>query len=302
MGVKCCSASENSNRKARTQAKVNLAPTEDEISFPSYSSSNDKLFNDLEVTYNLFSKIAFGDFVALLIKFSLDNATLEENNLSVPVISKNQAFYRSPISIDVYQSFIEQKILKRPELYELCGKNELVGQGFTSLNLEMYKGLNIKMNQYFGDKNPERIIKGYLFPFGLLYCKSTNIEKIKFFFDLFKNENNQFVPSSDLDEFLFSLFILPSYAILSARRKLGMGGVYKISELPDEEMKKVLDTSEFKDSKYLVTVFNSEFFENGKKKAFTYNEFKDKFRLKNEGFGWIFNPKGIRGSLEKNNV
>ena len=299
MGAKCCSPNENNNRRARNKTNLNLAPTESEIDFPNYSSSHDKIFNIFESTYNLYRYIPLADYVSLLAKFTLENATLEDTDLKVPHLSKNEPFFTTPFCYDFFQSFIEQKMLRRPQTYEMTGNDEHLGQTFTAFNLEMYKGLNLKLNQYYGNKDPDRVKKGNLFCFGLLYCHSTNIEKIKFLFDIFKDENNKFVPSKELDEFMFSMFILPSYALLDARRKVGNNNE-KVEKMTDEQIKTILDTSEFKDSKYLVTVFNTEFFDG--KKELSYEEFKEKFKQKDNGFGWIFSSKGIRNALEKNNV
>jgi hypothetical protein len=299
MGMTCCGSTKDRTRS--TQNKAHLAPQEQEISFPSYSSPNDKLFSALETTYNYFKHITFADYTILLINFTIETATLSDQQLILPKsINKKEPFYSTTFDYDLFQSFIEHKLLKRPELYELA-KNEESICLFKDFCLEMYKALQVKVLQYFGDKNPNLMIKAYVFGFGLLYCTSTNIEKVKFLFDLFVNENKMFIQCQELDEFLFALFILPSYAMLATRRKLGGGSSNgKISEMEVEDVKKVLDTSEFKDAKYLVTVFNNEFF-NGKKEL-TYEEYKEKFTRGKDGFGWIFSAKGIRDALIKNNV
>ena len=65
-------------------------------------------------------------------------------------------------------------------------------------------------------------------------------------------------------------------------------------------MGKLLNASELKDIQNLLNKFNESFFED--KESLTYDEYKNKFKNKENGFGWIFNSKGIRFMLEKNNV
>jgi hypothetical protein len=65
-------------------------------------------------------------------------------------------------------------------------------------------------------------------------------------------------------------------------------------------MAKLLNASELKDNQNLLEKFNETFFED--KESLTYDEFKNKFKNKEKGFGWIFSSKGIRFMLEKYNV
>ncbi len=69
--------------------------------------------------------------------------------------------------------------------------------------------------------------------------------------------------------------------------------------MSNSDMIKCLKVSELKDSQNLVKVFNETFFD---KEELSWNEFKDKFEDKENGFQWILSPKGIRKKLEEHNV
>ena len=83
MGMTCCGSTKDRTRS--TQNKAHLAPQEQEISFPSYSSPNDKLFSSLETTYNYFKHITFADYTILLINFTIKTATLSDQQLILPI-------------------------------------------------------------------------------------------------------------------------------------------------------------------------------------------------------------------------
>ena len=133
----------------------------------------------------------------------------------------------------------------------------------------------------------------------MIFCLSTNIGKIKLLFDLFADEEKKFKKSEELNEFLLTMFISASYALVNSLYKLGKNHD-DINKISNDEMAKLLNASELKDNQNLLEKFNETFFED--KESLTYDEFKNKFKNKEKGFGWIFSSKGIRFMLEKYNV
>ena len=65
------------------------------------------------------------------------------------------------------------------------------------------------------------------------------------------------------------------------------------------EAKKAVSCSELKDNQEVLKVFKETFF---KKDELTFDEVKSLFENKKEGFGWMFNSKGVRNMLEKHNI
>ena len=284
--------------KKTNQNLVQIAPsTERQIPVYKYSSSYDSFFKDIEGKYNILTYIQLIDYINLLEYYCLETATIQFNKPLKTEFSPKDDFLKYPMPIEHFQSFIENKLFKIPEIYDMWGNNEMSFEIFKTVFLEIHKSLELKLNQHFGEKNDERIKKRNLIPLGILYCVANVVSKIKLIFDLFKNENTLFAKSSEFDEYLLSSFIISSYCIVSARKKLGER-IDDIKELSRENIVQMVQVSELKDSQNLVNVFNNSFFD---KEALTWEEYRNKFENEN-GFQWILSSKGIRRKLEENNV
>ena len=202
-----------------------------EIKIKNYSSTYDKEFAKLEQVYNHLNLITFIDFLYVLNEFSLDNATLDvnynnNNNLNLD----NNKILNDSISVDVFQSFIENKLLKHPNIF---GKktNETINNLFRDNLLEIYKALNKKLIQYDkefknennNNENNNRIKKLNILAFGVLYCSGTNILKIKNIFEIFKNKNSNNLEknNNEFHDFILTLCLIPAYCTIYSRNKLG---------------------------------------------------------------------------------
>ena len=274
----CCSSK-------NTDAFNQLAPEEKEIQFPNYISSNDKILEKIEKVYNLFNYMTLIEYINQLEDFSIETATVPFSKAYKTKYSKLDEFLIQNISIDEFQSFLENKILKIKENYELSGNNETLANIFKDSKREIYRTLEQKLNQHYNNKDPNRITKRNLLTFGFLSCLSTNVGKIKLFFDLF-SEDNKFVKSDELNDFLLSIFLVSSYCLIAAAIKIGKN-YSEVKKLSDEEITNALKVMELKDNENLVNVFNNTFFE---KEEYNWEEFKKKFEGEN-GFGWIFSSK-----------
>ena len=273
------------------------SPDEKEIQKFIYKSSNDSQLEIIENKYNLLTYIQLVEYINLLENYSPDTATVPFEGVFKTKFSANDEFLNVPISKEEFQSFVENKLLKIQDIYEISGKNEILVNTFKSIIFEIYKSLEIKLNQHFNEKIPDRIKKQNLIPLSILYCSSNNVSKVKLIFDLFKNENELFCKSNELNEFLLCSFLISSYCAVSARKSVSDTNS-SIPKLNIEEIRKMIETSELKDSENLVKIFNDHFFD---KEGFNWVEFKDKFD-KQDGFGWILSSKGIRSKLEEHNI
>ena len=273
-----------------------LAPDEKEIDFKYYKSINDKYVLKLETNQNIFTFITLIEFINMLENFSPETATLPfEEPLKSKFSSKDEFLYKN-MSIDEFQSFIENKIMKSKDVYEIIGKEQDLKEISLDGMREVYNSLVKKLNQHYKENNPNRILRRNILGMGILYCLSSNIGKIKILFDIFSSDD-KFTKSEELDDFLLTLFILSSYAIIAARIKVAKSS-NKFKPLSNDELREAIGTSELADCENLLQFFNQNFFD---KEDFTYEEFKDKFNDQNNGFGWIFIPQGIRLMLEKHN-
>ena len=295
MGFEMCCNKKSSPDSAQSFAST----TEKEIAVQKYSSTNDAFFTEIEKKYNILTYIQLVEYINLLEYFTLDTATVAFEGQMKTEYSSRDEFLTYIISVDEFQSFIENKILKVKEIYEMAGNNELMVSTFKSGFIELYNSLKMKLNQHYQkEKDFDIITKRTLIPLGILFAISNIVGKIKLIFDIFKDENGNFTKSNELDEFLLSSFLLSSYCMISTRRKISKINS-NISELGKDDLIKCLQVSELKDCENLVNIFNQTFFE---KESYSWPEFKEKFEKKGNGFQWILSPSGIRSKLEENNV
>ena len=289
MGINCCKETQKEDPNV-------LAKGEQEIDFADYTSSNDKLVQKVEKNFNLLTHLQLYYYLNHLDTFSIETATLkmDPNKFKTEFSSKGE--FEKLITVDEFQSFLENRILKEKELYTMAGEDESLSSTFKDILLGVYNDLSMKVGQYRGENKPT-LKKIHLIPMALLFCISTNIAKVKLFFDLFAEEG-KLKQSKELDEFVISLFITASFCMVSSRIKLGKRN-QKIGPVETDEAKKAVQCSELKDNQEVLKVFKETFF---KKNELTFDEVKALFENKKEGFGWMFNSKGVRHMLEKHNI
>lgn len=297
MGLDVCCA-----KKTQQDSAYSLSPpNEEKIDVQTFSSTNDSYFNEIETKYNVLTYIQLAEYVNLLAHYSLEKATLDfdQSKMKLEFSSKDE-FLTYIMSVDEFQSFIENQLLKVSQIYELSGKNELMISTFKAAFRELYSSLDLKLNQHFGEKTNDRITKKTLIPFGILFSISDVLGKVKLIFDLFKDDDGNFKKSEDFDNYLLASFLISSYCMVSARRKVCSTN-HNIQEMTKEDLIKCLAVSELKDSENLVKVFNDAFFD---KDSFTWSEFRDKFdgKKSDNTFQWLLSSRGIRKHLEENNV
>jgi hypothetical protein len=292
----------------QTQTVSNLIETEKEISVPTYKSDADKYYELQENKYNLFRKINFADYFYSLAHFSNENATLEDDYNKANIdYSAQEPFFSELFSNDILQSFIENKIFKHKSIYELAGNNETISGIFKEAFLQANDGLALKLSQNAKEKGDDSadkntiVKKGNVIGYGLLYCSGANYIKIKALFNLF-HEGGEIKPSTRLDEFLLSLFIIPSYGMASARNKLSKYD--EIGSIEKETLKELLDSAQLKDCQNLVDVVKKLMFGNNLDRTLNYQAFKDKFELndRDRSLGFMLSPAGVRYMLKKHNV
>ena len=289
MGINCCKETQKEDPNV-------LAKGEQEIDFAEYTSSNDKLVQKIEQNYNLLTHLQLYYYLNHLDTFSIETATLKMDPKEFKTEFSSKGEFDKLITVDEFQSFLENRILKEKELYTMAGEDESLSSTFKDILLGVYNDLSMKVGQYRGENKPT-LKKIHLIPMALLFCISTNIAKVKLFFDLFA-EDGKLKQSKELDEFVISLFITASFCMVSSRIKLGKRN-QKIGAVEANEAKKAVSCSELKDNQEVLKVFKETFF---KKDELTFDEVKSLFENKKEGFGWMFNSKGVRNMLEKHNI
>lgn len=287
----CC------QKKLSKKELYSFAPTrEKEILRIKYKSNYDFLFEELEHKYNILGHIQLIDYVNLLNNYEPETATLNLTGVMKKDYSHHDYSLSYVMTVDIFQNFIENKLYKTSEIIQLSEKKELMLSTFTEVCREIFNSLELKLNQHYEEKRNDRITKKILISLGVLYCKSDVIGKIKLIYDLFKDDKDKFVKSEDFEKYLISSFLICSYCMLSVRKKI-IRANKKIPEMKEEDFINCLKVCQLKISQNLLKIFNENFFD---KDEFDWNEFKNKFNQKENGFQWILSPKGIRKMLEEN--
>ena len=273
-----------------------LAPDEKEIVLKDYSSENDALLNCLESTNNYFTQVQLVDFVNLLEQFSLETSGIITDEPMHSNFSSSDEFLSKSLTLEEFQSFIENKILILDDLSDSLEKDKIII--FKKFCDEMYKALESKLKEYYKKEDSFDIIKRRnMLAFGILFCLCENIEKIKLFFDIFKKEEkNEFFKSDELNDFLMTLFLISSYCLITSRNNIS-NEEKGIKKLEEGEFLNLMKTAEIKNCENLVIIFNKSFF---KKESYNWNDFKKQFEDVDNGFGWVISSKGIRRKLEEN--
>jgi hypothetical protein len=270
-----------------------IAIGEEEVTFEIYSSSNDKILEPIEYTYNILKYISLIEYVNFLDGFLINIPFFDYNNLKIN-FSSNEKFLTEEISLENFEEMITKKIFVAYESKERIINKEFILPIFKNICQIVYKSLEEKLILHY--KKKKYIIKRNILCLGFVYCQSSNIGKIRLFFDLFSKEG-KFEKSNELNDFLISLFIIVSHSMVNAR--IEFSGKHKIPKLKENELNMTYRISELKDSENLLKYFNNNFFKD--KKSFDYSEFREKFINKVDTYDWIFSPNGIRYKLEHNN-
>ena len=263
-----------------------MAKNEEEIQFSQYSSLSDSQLEILEKDNNLFRYITLVEYINLLSYYTLETANIPFDGPYKITFSYKDEFLSQYFYEELFQNFIENTILKNREL----GEQETT---FKEMCLELFKSLKTKLKENYGED--KKVTKRDLICLGILFCKTNNINKIKIFFDLFKNEKEIFIQSNELNEYLLSSFLISSFCLISAKKKLSQTNP-TIPEFSLEEIQSLLQNANLEHCINLVNYFNKNFF--NKNIFYRWDQFKQKFEDEN-GFGWIFSSKGIRQKLQE---
>ena len=283
----------------QVQTTSSSIESEQEVSICSYKSGGDDALKLQENKFNYLNKINFADFLYSLANYSNENATVEfkYDNVNIDYKITSQEFGED-FSPDVFQSFIENRILKHDNIYNAKIDESLIAI-FKDNLIQNVTALNLKLKQSHSEDEFQGIRKYHVIPYGLLYCAGANYIKIKALFNLF-SEGGAIKSSQMFNEFLLALFLVASYCSIHARNKLGKYDA--IGQISKEDLKQLLNAAELKDCQNLVGVANKLIFGEDLSGSLTYEQFKEKFKGSDNSISFLLSPSGVRSLLEKNNV
>ena len=210
--------------------------------------------------------------------------------------SSEDEFLDKSMELKEFIIFIETNILTLDDLSNAIKVNGIIF--FKRFCIEMFKSLESKLKEHKNSNiNVSLIKRRNILAFGILFCDCENIEKIKLFFDIFKdNEKKEFIKNELINDFLITLFLLGSYCIINTRNNL-FDEKKEIKKLEKDELLNLYKIYELNNCQKLVELFNEMFF---KKENYNWQDFKNQFEDIDNGFGWILSSKGIRRKLEEN--
>lgn len=283
----------------QVQTTSSAIESEQEVSLCSYKSGGDDALKLQENKFNYLNKINFADFLYSLVNYSNENATIEfkYDNVNIDYKITSQEFGED-FSPDVFQSFIENRILKHDNIYNAKIDESLLAI-FKDNLIQNVTALNLKLKQSHSEDEFQGVRKYHIIPYGLLYCAGANYIKIKALFNLF-SESGVLKSSQMFNEFLLALFLVASYCSIAARNKLGKYDA--IGQISKEDLKQLLNAAELKDCQNLVGVANKLIFGEDLSGSLTYEQFKEKFKGSDNSISFLLSPAGVRSLLEKNNV
>ena len=283
----------------QVQTTSSSIESEQEVSICSYKSGGDDALKLQENKFNYLNKINFADFLYSLANYSNENATIEfkYDNVNIDYKITSQEFGED-FSPDVFQSFIENRILKHDNIYNAKIDESLIAI-FKDNLIQNVTALNLKLKQSHSEDEFQGIRKYHVIPYGLLYCAGANYIKIKALFNLF-SEGGAIKSSQMFNEFLLALFLVASYCSIAARNRLGKYDA--IGQINKEDLKQLLNAAELKDCQNLVGVANKLIFGEDLSGSLTYEQFKEKFKGSDNSISFLLSPSGVRSLLEKNNV
>jgi len=283
----------------QVQTTSSAIESEQEVSLCSYKSGGDDALKLQENKFNYLNKSNFADFLYSLANYSNENATIEfkYDNVNIDYKITSQEFGED-FSPDVFQSFIENRILKHDNIYNAKIDESLIAI-FKDNLIQNVTALNLKLKQSHSEDEFQGVRKYHIIPYGLLYCAGANYIKIKALFNLF-SESGALKTSQMFNEFLLALFLVASYCSIAARNKLGKYDA--IGQISKEDLKQLLNAAELKDCQNLVGVANKLIFGEDLSGSLTYEQFKEKFKGSDNSISFLLSPAGVRSLLEKNNV
>lgn len=292
MGEICC-------KKAAPQIVLKNEP---EKVAKQYSSKLDKYNVEFEANYNFFKYIQLCDY--LIIVSHIKSGSIE----IAPSTTKVRGTFNEELTIGEYLSFIKNKILSnfliqdfqndKPDHLQLF--EEFMQQMFDSLiaaRFTLLKEKNKNSEKKIKKKDVTTIKKIILVAFGLLYCASSFKNKTEIFFNLFMNENSCLGLSDELDDFLFFLFLIPSYLTHRVVRNLSPKFPQLLTTMREEDDVNLAEFFEFEDVQRIKGLFYKELF--GESNSITKISYEQSFM--GDKFDWLFDTRGIRFQLEINN-
>lgn len=281
-----------------TRGKSHLFPSLDyeEFTMTDFTSSqcipysSESELNEIKDYLFLFSELPLHDFIE-----ELHNNYSSELRLSFD-------HFKDEITIDEIASLIQDQIIIIKEvatkMIHLAKEKKIKVSKIKSNLIKIIKIIFTTVHEYFKNDQDDQLMimrKAYLLYFGMLFCKSTNIEKAILFFELFstyQDDNSNGLSSSCMS----SQYVLKTNYYIDTFVKMicffcgpAIGACIKTKEKQYQEI------SELRSCQLSSRLFNKQMFGDNNRDIVNLDKCISLFQ--SNGLGWVFNPSSVRTLL-----
>lgn len=309
MGVVCTNETASTSNICFAESKEDIIIS-DRIKKESKFCKNEKIFEQIEIYMSVMKKLPLKKYAFYLLNFK--KSFPEDLN-----IYKMSCFiedgFRATMTKDNTLTFFNEAVCERKKVRqrieqiaeERNEKKEVTKQKFLHAITEIFD----KMHEYLKndqDDDDIPIRKIHLLYLGLLFCKSTNVQKLTLFYCLFSSKNEDQITSSNTiknnnEPVIKTNYYLDLYIKISCFISgpcLAKARSFLNGELKDKEKEDMEELTSLYICQKTQITFNKEIFGKKQNEVLTKEECLNKF--KNDGIAWIFNSSSIRGVMNEN--
>lgn len=306
MGVACGNETVSTSNIIFAETKEDIRIS-DRIKKEGKFCKNEKMFEQIEIYMSVLKKLPLQKYAFYLLNFK--KSFPEDLNI-YKISCFNEDGFRDTMTKQNAITFFTEAVCERKMVKqrieqvadEQKEKTEITKQKFLHAIGEIIDKLLgcLQMDQ---DDDQIMLRKIHLLYLGLLFCKSSNVQKLTLFYCLFSSKKDDLITTSNansepviktnyfLDLFIKIICIICGPSLAKARNFLN-------GELKDKEKAEMEEITTLRVCQRTLITFNKEIFGQKQNEILSKEQCLNKF--KNDGIAWIFNSSSIRGVMYEN--
>ena len=305
MGVTCTNETVSTSNIIFAETKEDIRIS-DRIKKEGKFCKNEKIFEQIEIYMSILKKLPLKKYAFYLLNFK-KNFPQDLNIYKMSCF--NEDGFRDTMTKQNAITFFTEAICERKMVKqrieqvadEQKAKTEVTKQKFLHAIAEIFDKL-LECLQMDQDDDEIMIRKIHLLYIGLLFCKSSNVQKLTLFYSLFSSAKEDMITTSKNSEpviktnYYLDLFIKITCFICGpclAKARNFLNG-----ELKDKDKEEMEEITTLRVCQRTLITFNKEIFGQKQNEILSKEQCLNKF--KNDGIAWIFNTSSIRGVMYEN--
>lgn len=305
MGVTCANETVSTSNIIFAETKEDIRIS-DRIKKEGKFCKNEKIFEQIEIYMSVLKKLPLKKYAFYLLNFK-KNFPQDLNIYKMSCF--NEDGFRDTMTKQNAITFFTEAVCERKMVKqrieqvadEQKEKTEVTKQKFLHAIAEIFNKL-LECLQMDQDDDEIMIRKIHLLYIGLLFCKSSNVQKLTLFYSLFSSAKEDMITTSKNSEpviktnYYLDLFIKIACFICSpclAKARNFLNG-----ELKDKDKEEMEEITTLRVCQRTLITFNKEIFGQKQNEILSKEQCLNKF--KNDGIAWIFNSSSIRGVMYEN--